>query len=70
MNVFAEYMFKAADDFELSCKIKSILFMSESKRKTVGQSMRQRVIEEFSIEDFIERHQNLYLNLVKSSRNH
>ncbi|MDN3492416.1 glycosyltransferase [Winogradskyella bathintestinalis] len=67
LKVFPDCMFQADDISDLKDKIKTIMNLSEDKRLALETQMRRRVVDEFSIEDFIERHQSLYQELVKSN---
>ncbi|WP_417558712.1 glycosyltransferase [Mesoflavibacter zeaxanthinifaciens] len=64
LNVFPDYMFQADNVLELEQKINWVMGLSEIEKKEVGKQMRQRVINVFSIEDFICRHQMLYREMV------
>ncbi|WP_460219697.1 glycosyltransferase [Psychroserpens sp. MEBiC05023] len=66
LNVFPDYMFKADDIIELAEKINKIINMPIKERMQMETQMRARVVEEFSIKDFISRHQALYLELSDS----
>lgn len=66
LKVFPDLMFQADNISELENKIKKIMNMSKEERMELEKQMRIRVIEEFSIEDFMSRHQSLYLELVNS----
>ncbi len=64
LKVFPDYMFQADDVSELGTKINMIINMPEAQRNTLEKEMRKRVVDVFSIEDFICRHQVLYKELV------
>ena len=64
LNVVPNNMFKADDVSGLEQKIKSIIMMSKAERKSLEGLMRKRVVDIFSIEDFISKHQVLYQKLV------
>jgi glycosyltransferase involved in cell wall biosynthesis len=66
LKVFPDCMFKADDIASLKRKIETVMNLPESDRMKLEENMRKRVVEEFSIEDFIERHQVLYQKLVKN----
>ncbi|WP_048331115.1 glycosyltransferase [Bizionia psychrotolerans] len=64
LEVFPDFMFKADDVLELKDKIKMIIDMPEIHRRTLEIEMRNRVIDTFSIDDFIKRHHLLYQELT------
>ena len=65
LKVFPEYMFQADDVLDLKEKINSIINMPKLQRTDLEKQMRKRVVDIFSIEDFINRHQVLYQKLVR-----
>jgi glycosyltransferase involved in cell wall biosynthesis len=66
LNVFPNCMFQADDVLGLKRKIEMVINMSASERMNLEDRMRERVVDEFSIEDFIERHKLLYLEVTNS----
>jgi glycosyltransferase involved in cell wall biosynthesis len=67
LKVFPDCMFKADDIASLKRKIETVMNLPESDRMKLEEQMRKRVIDEFSIDDFIDRHQSLYLELLDSN---
>lgn len=62
---FPQLLFEAGNEKALSEKITSIMQKSEDERKEIGQSLRAYSIENFSVEKFIEKHENLYSSLAR-----
>lgn len=65
LNPFPDCMFKADDVNSLSKKIETVMNMPVAEKKELSKAMRQRVVDVFSIEDFLKNHQSLYLQLTK-----
>lgn len=66
LEVFPENMFQADATLELADKIKMIIDMPNNQRHDIQKEMRKRVVDVFSITDFIKRHQLLYQELVNN----
>lgn len=64
LNEFPDCLFEASNVDELAEKILWIKEMSETERHTLGGAMRKQVIKEFSIEEFLKNHEQLYLSIV------
>jgi glycosyltransferase involved in cell wall biosynthesis len=64
LETFPNYMFKADDVSGLEHKIKRIMDMPDTERKSVEIEMRKRVIDVFCIKDFITNHEQLYRKLL------
>ena len=64
LKPFPNYMFKADDINSLEHKIIGIKYMSANDSELLGKAMRDRVVDVFSIEYFLDNHQNLYIELV------
>lgn len=67
LKVFPDYMFQANDISALKVKIETVMNLSEDERLDLEGQMRKRVVDIFSIEDFLGRHQSLYKDLVNSN---
>jgi len=64
LEAFPKCIFTASDVNELAEKILWLKTMSTSERKNLGVAMREQVIKEFSIEEFLKNHETLYLSIV------
>lgn len=64
LKVFPDCMFKADDTLDLAQKIQTIMNTPKDARKALEKQMRNRVVDFFSIHDFIKRHETLYQELV------
>ncbi|WP_191859180.1 glycosyltransferase [Hanstruepera ponticola] len=64
LEPFPSCLFQAGDVKALSYKIQAIKGMSQEDKVDLAQKMRLRVVDVFSIEDFLNNHQSLYLKLV------
>ncbi|RLD60192.1 MAG: glycosyltransferase family 1 protein [Bacteroidetes bacterium] len=65
LKEFPDCLFQASNEDELSYKINTMMRLSEKDRKILSSKMRDKVIDEFSIVEFLKNHENLYLRLVK-----
>jgi glycosyltransferase involved in cell wall biosynthesis len=65
LRAFPNYLFEASDVDGLSKKISTVISMSQKDRSEVGVNMREQVIKEFSMTQFLNNHESLYLNIVK-----
>lgn len=64
---FKNLLFEAGNEIELSEKILRVKKLSEQERIKVGNKLREYVLENFNYEKFIEAHQKLYNELIKSN---
>ena len=62
---FSEYLFEASNSDELAAKIDLMISKTEEERKHIGSTLRNYVVNNFSMEQFISAHEELYLSLVK-----
>jgi glycosyltransferase involved in cell wall biosynthesis len=67
LKFFPDYMFEAENVPELATKIKKVIAMPEDDKQRLEKKMRIRVVNEFSIKDFINRHQILYKSIVNKN---
>lgn len=65
LKAFPQCLFEASNVEELAEKILYIKNMSIEEGHTLGRAMRDQVIKEFSIKEFLKNHETLYLDLVK-----
>jgi len=61
---FPECLFQASNIDMLTKKIMNVKNMTANDRQVLAKAMRNQVIEEFSIEEFLKNHEQLYLNIV------
>lgn len=61
---FPELMFEASNEEALAMKILHIKNKGENYRRKVGNSLRKYSIEHFSVEQFVSKHEELYLKLA------
>ena len=50
--------------YSTGLKIMNVKNMTANDRQVLAKAMRNQVIEEFSIEEFLKNHEQLYLNIV------
>lgn len=62
---FSEYLFEASNSDELAAKINLMISKAEEERENVGSTLRNYVVNNFSMEQFISSHEELYLKLAK-----
>ncbi|MGC1633555.1 MAG: glycosyltransferase family 4 protein [Gelidibacter sp.] len=62
---FPELLFPASDIKELCAKIESLYNKTPNERLLLGQALRRYCETHFSMETFINAHENLYLKLTK-----
>lgn len=60
--------FKTSDPEDLKNKIQGVLQLSEEQRQDIGIKLRERVIENFSLEKFTSNYLNLYRTLLEGNR--
>ena len=65
LRAFPECLFEASNVDVLAEKISYIKNMNTMDRENLAKKMRTQVVKEFSIEDFIKKHETLYLKLAK-----
>ena len=65
LKAFPQCIFKPSDSVDLAEKINDIIKMSPMERKTLAQAMRTYVEHELSMEPFLKKHEDLYLNLMR-----
>jgi len=65
LNKFPENLFEAGNIKELERKIVKIKSMDNNTRKLLEEKKRKYVVDNLSIEQFINSHENFYNNLVK-----
>ena len=65
LREFPDNLFEASNIDALAKKIMYIKSMPEIERSALANKMRKQVIKEFSIEQFLENHEKLYLSIVK-----
>ena len=63
LKEFPDCLFQASNIDELATKILSIKNMSELESSTLAKAMRKQVVKEFSIEEFLKNHEELYLKI-------
>ena len=63
LKVFPKNLFQADQVSELALKIKYILEMPKHEKRVLEKQMRQRVVDFFSIRDFIKCHEVIYKEL-------
>ncbi len=64
LREFPDCIFEASNVKMLAKKIKWIKQMSLKEKKDLGANMRDQVIKEFSINEFLKNHETLYLSIV------
>ena len=64
LNAFPDCIFEASNINELAEKIQMIKTMSSEERSRLGKAMRAEVIREFSIEEFLKRHETVYESVL------
>ncbi len=62
---FKEYLFEPENSEMLSKKINHFYSMSGQERNDVGRSLREYCLANFTIEKFVNQHQELYSKLIK-----
>ncbi|TXE17107.1 glycosyltransferase [Psychroserpens burtonensis] len=65
LEPFPECMFQAGDIIGLAEKLEIFRNLPDIERLNLKQAMRNRVVDTFSIKDFLKNHQSLYLKLLK-----
>ena len=65
LKAFPDCLYEASHVKELAEKIMEVKQMSQNDRSNLASKMRQQVINEFSIEEFLKNHETLYLSIVK-----
>ncbi|MCK5815471.1 MAG: glycosyltransferase family 4 protein [Flavobacteriaceae bacterium] len=65
LNEFPAYLFEASNVDELAKKIVRVKNMNDNERNKLAKDMREQVIKEFSIEEFLKKHEKLYLSIIK-----
>jgi len=63
LEPFPECMFQAGDIVGLAEKIETFQNLPDTEKLQLKKAMRKRVVDVFSINDFLKNHQSLYLNL-------
>lgn len=61
---FKELLFEAENSTDLAQKIQKI--QSDAERNKIGEKLRNYCIENFSVQTFIQQHEDLYLSLSKN----
>lgn len=67
LNAFPDCIFEPSNVYELAEKIQIIKQMSSQERLELGQQMRAQVIKEFSIEQFLSRHEAVYETVLNKN---
>lgn len=62
---FSEYLFEASNSDELATKIDLMISKTEEERKNIGSTLRNYVVNNYSMEQFISAHEELYQSLLK-----
>jgi glycosyltransferase involved in cell wall biosynthesis len=62
---FPEFLFSAGNAEELTDKLGKALSLSDDQRNLIGEKMRRHVMENFSIENEVKKHEIVYLELMK-----
>lgn len=62
---FSGYLFEASNSNELATKIDSMISKTQEERNQIGTTLRNYVVHNYSMEQFISSHEELYLKLVK-----
>ncbi|OBX23263.1 MULTISPECIES: glycosyltransferase [Bizionia] len=65
LKEFPDCLFEASNVDVLAKKINTVRQMSVEAKEDLASKMRDQVVKEFSIEDFLKKHETLYLKLVK-----
>ena len=65
---FKEWLFTPQNSPELAAKIHEMYQKPETERNEIGQRLRGYVLGKFSLEKFIEAHENLYRSLVAKKK--
>lgn len=63
---FPEMLFEASNVSELAIKIKGLQLQTQQERDQIGQNLREYCIKNFTMQQFIQEHEGLYLNLKKN----
>ena len=66
--VLKELLFKVGDSKELAEKINTFIKMPHQERQEIGSKLRTYVIDNFSMEQFLKEHENLYSSLIKKGK--
>lgn len=69
LQQFPNLLFPVSDHLALAKKIEVIYKMTFEERKVLGLNLREYCKNQFSMKTFIDRHENLYLNLLKRDLN-
>ncbi len=64
---FQKLLFESSNAYDLSKKIEIFLRQSEEERKTIGKELRNYCRSYFSLDNFIQEHEELYLKLVEKN---
>jgi len=64
---FSNLLFEEGNEIALATKIKEIYSMSEIERNLLGQKLRNYCVENFSMQKFIQQHEELYLKMANSN---
>jgi glycosyltransferase involved in cell wall biosynthesis len=64
LSSFPELLFTPGDSKELYSKIKFFLNQPLNEREDLRKGMRREVLKRFAMNDFIERHENVYKELL------
>ncbi|MFD2823328.1 glycosyltransferase [Lacinutrix iliipiscaria] len=65
LKTFPQCLFAASDIEALADRIKFVKEMPENERKSLAEAMRNQVVKEFSIQEFLKNHEELYLKIIK-----
>ena len=61
---FSNLLVQAGDSHELSLKISEIMSMNSAERILMGKDLRKYCLENFTMSDFIIKHEQLYIKLL------
>lgn len=62
---FQDYLFKASNSDELATKIDVMISKTQEERNHIGATLRNYVVDNYSMEQFISSHEEVYQSLVK-----
>lgn len=69
LQKFPELLFPVSDKIALAEKIEVMYKRTFAERQILGESLREYCKTHFSMENFINRHENLYINVLKRDLN-
>lgn len=64
LSEFSSLLFDEGNEIDLANKINQIYTMSETERTLLGQKLRSYIVEHYSVQKFVRKHEELYFKIV------